>query len=153
MVIQEQSAGDVEGNEHIDAVMLMSSEDEEDSKAITQPGKGVKEDNPARCVLGYEEVQERERHSVTREHVVPASPDPLEAHTRPRPDDKRLMQAAGPAAIGPGLAVQVDPRHTQAGDQHCEAPEQEDCAANGKTPPRNDEPVFVEDDDKQPDGQ
>ena len=56
MVIQEQSAGDIECNEHIDAVVLMSSEDEEDSKTITQPGKCVKEDNPSGCVLGYEEV-------------------------------------------------------------------------------------------------
>ena len=65
MIIEEESAGDVEGNEHIDAVVLMSSEDEEDSKAVTQPGKCVKEDNSARSVLGYEEVQESEGHCVT----------------------------------------------------------------------------------------
>ena len=64
MIIEEQSAGDVEGNEHIDAVVLMSSEDEEDSKAITQPGKCVKEDNSAGRVLGYKEVQESEGHRV-----------------------------------------------------------------------------------------
>ena len=56
MVIQEQSACDVECNEHIDAVVLMSSEDEEDSKTITQPGERMKEDNSTRSVLGYEEI-------------------------------------------------------------------------------------------------
>ena len=64
MIIEEESAGDVEGNEHIDAVVLMSSEDEEDSKAVTQPGKGVKEDNSAGRILSYEEVQESEGHCV-----------------------------------------------------------------------------------------
>ena len=56
MVIQEQSARDVECNEHIDAVVLMSSEDEEDSKTITQPGECMKEDNSTRSVLSYKEV-------------------------------------------------------------------------------------------------
>ena len=65
MIIEEQSAGDVECDEHIDAVVLMSSEDEEDSKAVTQPGKCVEEDNSARCVLGYKEVKEGEGHCVS----------------------------------------------------------------------------------------
>ena len=56
VVIQEQSARDVECNEHIDAVVLMSSEDEEDSKTITQPGECMKEDNSTRSVLSYKEV-------------------------------------------------------------------------------------------------
>ena len=57
MVIQEQSACDVECNEHIDAVVLMSSEDEEDNKTITQPGERMEEDNSTRSLLSYKEVK------------------------------------------------------------------------------------------------
>ena len=63
------------------------------------------------------------------------------------------MKATGPAAVRPGLAVKMHPGHTEAGDQHREAAKEEDCAPDRITPPRNDEPVFVEDDDEQPDGE
>ena len=90
---------------------------------------------------------------MTREHVVTTRPHPLETHASSRPDDECFMEPTGPAAVRPRLAVQVDSGHTEAGDQHCEASEQEDCAADSKASPGNDEPVLVKDDDKQPDGQ
>ena len=60
MVVEEQPAGDVERNEHVDAVVLVGSEDEEDSEAVAQPREGVKEEDPSGGVLGYEEVEQRE---------------------------------------------------------------------------------------------
>ena len=43
--------------------------------------------------------------------------------------------------------------HRQTGDQHREAPEKEDGATDGKASSGNDEPVLVEDDHYQPDGE
>ena len=58
MVVKEQSAGDVEGNEHINTVVLMSSQDEKYSKTITEPGEGVKKEDSSGSVLCDEEVKE-----------------------------------------------------------------------------------------------
>ena len=41
MVVEEESAGDVEGDEDVNAVMLMGGKDEEDAEAVEQPGKRV----------------------------------------------------------------------------------------------------------------
>ena len=41
VVIQEQSGGDVESYEHIYGVVLMSRQDEEDTKQIQYPGDGM----------------------------------------------------------------------------------------------------------------
>lgn len=38
VVIQEKSGGDVERYEHVDGVVLMCSQDEEDAKEIQNPG-------------------------------------------------------------------------------------------------------------------
>ena len=74
MVVEEESAGDVEGDEDVDAVVLMGGEDEEDAEAVEQPGKRVQEVDPTTCVLRDEEVQQGQGHCVSREHVVAASP-------------------------------------------------------------------------------
>ena len=83
MVVEEQSACNIEGNEHVDTVVFMCREDKEDSKTVTQPGKRMEEDNSARRVLRDEEVEERERHGVTGEHVVSACSNALKTHPRP----------------------------------------------------------------------
>ena len=72
VVVEEQPARDVERNEHVDAVVLVGSEDEEDSEAVAQPREGVQEEDPSGGVLGYEEVEQREWDGVAGEHVVPA---------------------------------------------------------------------------------
>lgn len=43
VVVQEESSGDVECYENINGVMLMCSQDEENSKEIQDPGQGVNE--------------------------------------------------------------------------------------------------------------
>ena len=57
MIVEEESAGDVEGNKDVDAVVLMCRQDEEDAKAVEQPSEGVEKVDSATCVLGDEEVQ------------------------------------------------------------------------------------------------
>lgn len=41
VVIQEQPSGDVEGDENVDGVVLMSSQDEEDPKQVQHPCQRV----------------------------------------------------------------------------------------------------------------
>lgn len=43
MVVQEESGSDVEGNEHVNGVVLMGSQDEEDPKEVEHPRQGVNE--------------------------------------------------------------------------------------------------------------
>lgn len=38
MIVQEESGGDVEGDEYIDGIVFVSSKDEEDPKKIQDPG-------------------------------------------------------------------------------------------------------------------
>ena len=57
MIVEEESAGNVEGNKDVDAVVLMCRQDEEDAKAVEQPSEGVEKVDSATCVLGDEEVQ------------------------------------------------------------------------------------------------
>ena len=56
VVVEEESAGDVEGDEDVNAVVLMGGEDEEDAEAVEQPGKRVQEVDPTTRVLRDEEV-------------------------------------------------------------------------------------------------
>lgn len=41
----------------------------------------------------YEEVQQRQRHRVTGEHVIAARPHALNAHAQPAPDGVRAAHA------------------------------------------------------------
>ena len=43
MVVQEESGGDVEGDEDVDGVVLMGGQDEEDAKQVEDPRQGVDE--------------------------------------------------------------------------------------------------------------
>jgi len=56
VVVEEESACNVEGDEHVNAVVFVSSQDEEDTKAVTQPRECVQEIHSPTCVLSYEEV-------------------------------------------------------------------------------------------------
>ena len=82
--------------------MLMSSKDEEDTKAVAEPCERVEEIDPPRGVLRDEEVEESERDCVTGEHVVTTSPDALETKTRTRPYYVGVVQTVGPGPIWPG---------------------------------------------------
>ena len=75
MIVEEEPAGDVEGHKDVDAVVLVCRQDEKDPKAVEQPSEGVEEVDSATCVLRDEEVQQGQRHRVSRKHVVSASPD------------------------------------------------------------------------------
>ena len=70
MVVKEEPARDVERYEDINAVMLVSGQDEEDPKAIAEPGEGVEEEDPSTGVFRYEEVEKGERDGVPGEHIV-----------------------------------------------------------------------------------
>ncbi len=92
VIVQEEPGGDVEGDEHVDGVMLVSGKYEEDPEHVQQPGEGVKKVHSPVRVLGYEEVEQREGNSVTREHVVPARPHSLQTQPRAAPDLERLPE-------------------------------------------------------------
>ena len=75
MIVEEESAGDVEGHKDVDAVVLVRRQDKEHTKAVEQPSEGVKEVDSATRVLRDEEIQQGQRHRVSREHVVSTCPD------------------------------------------------------------------------------
>ena len=58
MVVHEEPGRDVEGDEHVDRVVLVRGEDEEDAEHVQQPGKRVQEVNTTRCVCRGEHVQD-----------------------------------------------------------------------------------------------
>ena len=74
VVVQEESASDVECYEYINAVVFVCGQDKEDSKAIAEPGEGVEEEDSPAGVFSDEEVEESERDGVAREHVVSTRP-------------------------------------------------------------------------------
>ena len=41
VIVEEEPASDVEGDEDVDAVVLMGGKDKEDAEAVEQPGKRV----------------------------------------------------------------------------------------------------------------
>lgn len=41
MVVEEEAGGDVKGDEHIDGVVLVSRQNEENPKQVQDPGDGV----------------------------------------------------------------------------------------------------------------
>lgn len=43
VIIEKEAGGDVEGNDDVDGVMLMSGQDEENTKDVQYPGEGVEE--------------------------------------------------------------------------------------------------------------
>ena len=43
MVVQEEPGSDVEGDEHVDGVVFMCGQDEEDAEKIEDPGQRVNE--------------------------------------------------------------------------------------------------------------
>ena len=90
MVVEEESAGDVEGDEHVNAVMLMGGKDEKDAEAVEQPGKRVQEVDPTTSVLRDKEVQQGQGHCVSREHVVAASPG-TQVEVSDKPEKKILL--------------------------------------------------------------
>ncbi len=50
----------------------MRGQDKEDAEGVDDPGEGVQEVDPARGVLGDEEVQQGDGARVAAEHVVAA---------------------------------------------------------------------------------
>ena len=74
VVVKEESAGDIESYEDINAVVLVSGQDEKDSKAVAEPSECVEEEDSSTGVFSDEEVEEREGDRVTREHIVTTGP-------------------------------------------------------------------------------
>jgi len=57
MVVEEESAGNVERNEDINAVVFVRCKNKEDPKAVAEPCKCMKEKDSSRGVLRDEEVE------------------------------------------------------------------------------------------------
>lgn len=53
VVVEEEAGGDVEGDEDVDGVVLVSGQNEEDTKEIQDPGDGVDEIPVARRVWNW----------------------------------------------------------------------------------------------------
>ncbi|EGV97822.1 hypothetical protein I79_002190 [Cricetulus griseus] len=50
MVVQKESCCDIKGNKHINGIMFMGSQDEEDSKEVENPGESVQEIPASWCI-------------------------------------------------------------------------------------------------------
>lgn len=59
VVVQEESGGDVEGDEDVDGVMLVSRQDEEDPEQVQDPRQRVDEVPAARRVCGQRQIKTR----------------------------------------------------------------------------------------------
>jgi len=144
VVVKEESAGDIESYEYIYAVMFVSGQDKEDSKAIAEPSECVEEEDSSTRVFSDEEVEESERDRVTREHIVSARSHPLQRKSSSRPNDKGFVQSASPTSIRAWLAIKVNPRDGETSYQHGETSQQEDGASDSETSSGNDKSVTVE---------
>jgi hypothetical protein len=65
VVVDKQSRGYVERDEHVDGVMFMSSENEKHPKDVRHPTKDVQSFVIFRCVSFNEVIQQRQYDSVT----------------------------------------------------------------------------------------
>lgn len=54
MVLQKYSGGNVKGNEDINRIMFPCRKNEENSKKVKDPSKGMEEVNPSRCIYTEE---------------------------------------------------------------------------------------------------
>lgn len=52
VVVEEQACSDVESDEHVDGVVLVSRQDEEDPEQVQHPGDGVDQVPASRSVCG-----------------------------------------------------------------------------------------------------
>lgn len=86
MVVQEESGSDVEGDEHVNGVVFMCSQDEEDAEEIEDPGQSVNEVPASWSVLCDEEVEHSQNHSVATEHVVATRMHSSKGHPKTAPD-------------------------------------------------------------------
>ena len=82
VIVEEEPAGDIEGNEDINTVVLMGSENEEDTKTVAEPSKGMKKEDSPGSILSNEEVEKSETDCVAREHVISTRPHSLKTHSR-----------------------------------------------------------------------
>lgn len=57
VVVQKESCCDIKGNKHVNGVMFMGSQDEEDSKEVENPGQSVQEIPASWCIFCDEEIQ------------------------------------------------------------------------------------------------
>jgi len=111
VVVEEEAAGDVEGDEHVDGVVLVRGQYEEYSEAVADPGEGVQEIYTPGSVFSDEKVEECEGDGVPREDVVATGPHSLKAQPSPGPDHVRGMQSLGPRGVRRGFTVKMDARH------------------------------------------
>lgn len=80
VVVEEETGGDVHGDEDVYGVVLVGGEDEEDAEDVEDPGEGVQRVETGWSVLGDEEVEEGYHCRVTTEHVVAASTHSSQCH-------------------------------------------------------------------------
>lgn len=113
MVVEEEASSDIESNKHIDGVVLVSREDEENPKQIQHPGNGVNEIPGSRSVFSDKKVEHCDDHGVSTEHVIPAGMDPGQSHAKPGPDRQGSLYLPPCITISLTGTLQMLPRHRQ----------------------------------------
>lgn len=99
VIVEEETRGDVEGDEHIDGVVFMGCKDEENPKKVQHPGDGVNQIPVSWRVFSHKKVEHCYNNSVSTEHVVSAGLDSCESHPETSPNCQRSLY------LSPGIAV------------------------------------------------
>ena len=81
MIVKKKSWGDIYGDKHVDGVMFMRRQNEEDTKNIKDPSEVVQTMEATRSVLRNEEIEHGYHGSVTTEHIISASSYASKSHT------------------------------------------------------------------------
>ena len=77
VVVQEQASRNIERDENVDRIMLVSRQNEEDSEQVDHPRKRVQVVITPRRILRDEEIEQCEYCRVARKHVVSTRSDTL----------------------------------------------------------------------------
>lgn len=57
MVVQKESCRDIKGNKHINGIMFVGSQNEEDSKEVENPGQSMQEIPASWRIFSDKEIQ------------------------------------------------------------------------------------------------
>lgn len=135
VVVEEEAGGDVEGDKHVDGVVFVSRQDEENPKQVQHPGNGVDQIPGTWSVFSHKEVEQCDDNSVSTEHVVSTGLNTSQRHTKSTPDCKC------PLHLSPGITIcltstfQVLSRHRERGNKHGATPKQKHRSHQGTEPP------------------
>lgn len=110
VVVEEHAGRDVEGDEHVDGVVLVGGQDEEDAKHVQHPGEDVQVVHSSGSIFCDEEVEECEGGGVAAEHVVSTRPHAHQAEAAAAPDQVSLTHFGPSVTLDPWGTFQVGSR-------------------------------------------